>query len=334
MLDTHPSSIARHSLNQSCQIPSTGNRKPLHDASSRVNMTKTMKPMIHKKHNNENEEPKFSMKRIGDKEDPQDAYDYDLEVYITMKTDEDLYLADTDLFDLQSTITPKMRATVIDWLVEVHGKMGFHTDTLYLTVNLMDRFLSQCDIDKSTYQRYGCAALLIAAKNLELYPPSLKDLVRFADDSFTSRLLSKSEAQILIRLDFKVNPFLSSTFLKRYLRLLQPDFHLSMLGHYILETTIIDQSFIGDTPSKVAAAACFLAVTLYRGKGHWNKEVEADTRYSFADLTDMIQKLLNCVNTSATSKFSAVRRKYSGKEMDRISSTEFPKTVEELMQKC
>ena len=103
-----------------------------------------------------------------------------------------------------------------------------------------------------------------------------------------------------------------------------------MLGHYILETTLIDQAFIGDTPSKVAAAACCLAVTLYRGEGQWNKTVEADTGYSFSDLTDMIQKLLNCVNTSATSKFSAVRRKYSGQEMDRISSTNFPKFVEDL----
>lgn len=330
MLDTCSSSIARHSLKYSSQLQIPGVRKALLDASSRVNMTHTMKPMVHKRHNNENEEPKPAMQRIGDKEDPQDAYDYDLEVYVGMKNDENEYLADADLFDLQSTITPRMRATVIDWLVEVHGKMGFHTDTLYLTVNLMDRFLSQCDIDKSTYQRYGCAALLIAAKNLELYPPSLKDLVRYADDSFTSHLLSRSESHILNSLDFKVNPFLSSTFLKRYLRLLQPDFHLSMLGHYILETTLIDQAFIGDTPSKVAAAACCLAVTLYRGEGQWNKTVEADTGYSFSDLTDMIQKLLNCVNTSATSKFSAVRRKYSGQEMDRISSTNFPKFVEDL----
>lgn len=331
MLETRPSSIARRSLHCLSQVQFREPRKALLDASSRVNMTQTMKPMNHKKHNNENEEPKLTIQRLGEKDEPQDAFDFDLEVYNEMKKDENEYLADNDLFDLQSTITPKMRATVIDWLVEVHGKMGFHTDTLYLTVNLMDRFLSQCDIDKSTYQRYGCAALLIAAKNLELIPPSLKDLVRYADDSFTAHLLSRSESHILNSLDFKVNPFLSSTFLKRYLRLLQPDFHLSMLGHYILETTIIDQSFIGDTPSKVAAAACCLAVTLYRGEGQWNKQIEVDTGYPLSDLTDMVQKLLNCVNTSATCRFSAVRRKYSGKEMDRISSTKFPESVDELI---
>ena len=245
MLDTCSSSIARHSLKYSSQLQIPGVRKALLDASSRVNMTHTMKPMVHKRHNNENEEPKPAMQRIGDKEDPQDAYDYDLEVYVGMKNDENEYLADADLFDLQSTITPRMRATVIDWLVEVHGKMGFHTDTLYLTVNLMDRFLSQCDIDKSTYQRYGCAALLIAAKNLELYPPSLKDLVRYADDSFTSHLLSRSESHILNSLDFKVNPFLSSTFLKRYLRLLQPDNNLSKLCQTILQKTLIYKNING-----------------------------------------------------------------------------------------
>lgn len=125
-----------------------------------------------------------------------------------------------------------------------------------------------------------------------------------------------------------MNPFVSSTFLKRFLILLQPDFHLSMLAHYILETTIIDHSFIGDTQSKIAAAACCLAVTLYRGKGQWNKQIEAQTGYSLSDLSDMIQKLLNCVNKSATSKFNAIQEKYSRNEMDSISSTMFPKSID------
>ena len=118
--------------------------------------------------------------------------------------------------------------------------------------------------------------------------------------------------------------------MKRYLKSLHPDFHLSMLAHYILETTIIDQTFIGDTPSKVAAAASCLAVTLYRGGGQCDKLIEGDTGYSVQDLEEMIQKLLNCVNASATGKFQAIRRKYSGEEMDDISSFEFPKEVKDI----
>lgn len=84
----------------------------------------------------------------------QDDCNFDRKIYQEMRNIEDSYQADKDLFDLQSTITHKMRSIVIDWLVEVHCQMGYHSDTLYLTVSLLDRFLSRCDIDKSTFQRY------------------------------------------------------------------------------------------------------------------------------------------------------------------------------------
>lgn len=43
----------------------------------------------------------------------------------------------------QTDINEKMRAILIDWLIEVHLKFKLLPETLFLTVNLIDRFLEK-----------------------------------------------------------------------------------------------------------------------------------------------------------------------------------------------
>lgn len=44
---------------------------------------------------------------------------------------------------MQTDINEKMRAILIDWLVEVHLKFKLVPESLYLTVNLIDRYLEK-----------------------------------------------------------------------------------------------------------------------------------------------------------------------------------------------
>ena len=43
----------------------------------------------------------------------------------------------------QDDITEKMRAILIDWLIEVHLKFKLLPETLFLTVNMLDRYLEK-----------------------------------------------------------------------------------------------------------------------------------------------------------------------------------------------
>lgn len=70
-----------------------------------------------------------------------------------------------------------IRAVLVDWIINVHMKFKLMPETLFITVNLIDRFLSKYSIDRSQVQLLGVASLLIATKYEEIYPPSLKDLV-------------------------------------------------------------------------------------------------------------------------------------------------------------
>jgi G2/mitotic-specific cyclin-B, other len=65
------------------------------------------------------------------------------------------------------------RAFLIEWIIDVHRKFRLSPETLYLTVLLLDRFLSLHKIKKSQLHILGVTAILIATKYEEIYPPEL-----------------------------------------------------------------------------------------------------------------------------------------------------------------
>lgn len=78
-----------------------------------------------------------------------------------------------------------MRSILIDWLVEVHLKFKLVPESLYLTVNLIDRFLGLEKVHRSRLQLVGVTAMLIACKYEEIYPPIVKDFVYITDNAYT-----------------------------------------------------------------------------------------------------------------------------------------------------
>lgn len=79
-----------------------------------------------------------------------------------------------------------MRAILVDWLVEVHAKFKLLPETLFLTVNIIDRFLTIVKpIKRAKLQLVGVTALLIATKYEEIYPPTIKDLVYITDNAYS-----------------------------------------------------------------------------------------------------------------------------------------------------
>lgn len=85
----------------------------------------------------------------------------------------------------QPHINERMRSILVDWLVEVHLKFKLVPETLYLTVNLIDRYLERKEVTRPKLQLVGVTALLIASKYEEIYPPELRDLVYICDRAYT-----------------------------------------------------------------------------------------------------------------------------------------------------
>ncbi|CAG04656.1 unnamed protein product, partial [Tetraodon nigroviridis] len=118
----------------------------------------------------------------------------------------------------QPDITVSMRAILVDWLVEVGEEYKLQNETLYLAVNYIDRFLSSMSVLRGKLQLVGTAAMLLASKFEEIYPPEVAEFVYITDDTYTKKQVLRMEHLVLKVLSFDlaaptVNQFLTQYFL-------------------------------------------------------------------------------------------------------------------------
>ena len=81
-----------------------------------------------------------------------------------------------DYIGAQPDISAKMRAILVDWLIEVHRKFELMPESLYLTVNIVDRFLSVKAVPRKELQLVGMGSMLIACKYEEIWAPEVASL--------------------------------------------------------------------------------------------------------------------------------------------------------------
>jgi len=97
-----------------------------------------------------------------------------------------------------------VRAILVDWIISVHAKFKLLPETLYLTINLIDRYFSMFNVQKNEVQLVGVAALLIATKYEEIYPPTVKDFIYLTDNTYSRQQILQMEKNILFNLNFEV----------------------------------------------------------------------------------------------------------------------------------
>jgi hypothetical protein len=109
-----------------------------------------------------------------------------------------------------------MRAILIDWLIQVHGKFKLLPETLFITVNLIDRYLEKVIIQRNQLQLVGVTSMLIASKYEEIYAPEVKDFVYITDRAYTREDILDMEQQMLYALEFNIGISSTYRFLERY----------------------------------------------------------------------------------------------------------------------
>ncbi len=123
--------------------------------------------------------------RTGD-EDVQEVPEYSDTIFEYLMQTECQFLPREGYMMIQTDVNEKMRAILIDWLVEVQIKFMLLPETLYLTTNLIDRYLGLEKVTKDKLQLVGVACMLIATKYEEIYAPEVKDFVYISDNAYTA----------------------------------------------------------------------------------------------------------------------------------------------------
>merc|ERR1711981_997027 len=142
--------------------------------------------------------------------------DYALDILKNMIGREVNYLPKWNYMTKQPDITFAMRSILIDWLIEVGEEYKPQTETLFLAVNYIDRFLSYMSVQRAKLQLVGTACMFIAAKYEEIYPPDVTEFVYITDDTYTKKQVLRMEHLVIKVLEFELGSptafFFTNTF--------------------------------------------------------------------------------------------------------------------------
>jgi len=170
--------------------------------------------------------------------------------------------------DEQKELQWKMRAILVDWLIEVHNKFRLLPETLYLTVNIIDRFLSLRVVSLVKLQLVGITAMFIAAKYEEVVAPSIQNFIYMTDNGYTDEEILKAERYVLQVLDFSLQYPSPMSFLRRASKADNYDIQTRTLAKYLMEISLVDHRFLPYPPSLIAAAGLYLARKMLC-RGEW-----------------------------------------------------------------
>jgi len=263
-----------------------------------------------------------------DKEDdtnPQLCSEYAPEMYAYLKSREVKFAVKQDHLKGFPT-TGKMRTVLVDWLVDVQQQFKLLQETLFLTVAIIDRFMSieGDSIDRESLQLVGISAMFLASKLEEIYAPELNDFVYITDNAYTAEQVRDTERKIFKALDFEFGFPLSINFLRRYSKAGDVDVTHHALAKYILETILLDYTMVSTPPSLCAATALYLSLGILEPEGAelWTPSLEYYSGYSIQDVHEKIKPLIESLKRAHTGKYTAVKQKYSSKQMHRIATND------------
>jgi len=247
-----------------------------------------------------------------DDNDPQLCKIYVNDIYEYLRESEVKYRP-IDYMLQQREINSSMRAILVDWLVEVAEEYKLSSETLYLGVCYLDRYLSKRSVARSKLQLVGVACLLLASKYEEIYPPSVKDFVYISDNTYRKEEVFAMETDVLSALEFSLTVATIKNFLRRFLKAAFAKDTTHMLANFLCELSLHEYTFMKFLPSVVAAAAVYLALRTVKTPESWSTTLEYYTHLTPAhpDVRACIIELHALHKVGPRSYTQAVHDKYS-----------------------
>ncbi|KAJ8298065.1 hypothetical protein KUTeg_024596 [Tegillarca granosa] len=240
----------------------------------------------------------------------------------------------------QPDITNSMRSILVDWLVEVSEEYKLHRETLFLSVNYIDRFLSQMSVQRGKLQLVGAASMFIAAfiqmkqlvsklfsinvysKYEEIYPPDVGEFAYITDDTYTKKQVLRMEHLILKVLSFDVAVPTSNWFCEHLLNESNVDEKTKSLAMFLVELTLVElDPYLKYPPSMIAAAALCLA-RFSLGMEPWPETIAKTAKYELGHFAECLRDLHKTYCGAAKHPQQAVVEKYKASKHHEVSNFE------------
>ena len=228
----------------------------------------------------------------------------------------------------QNDINEKMRMILIDWLIEVHLKFKLLPETLFLTINFIDRYLQNNQTPRDKLQLIAVSSLLIACKYEEIYPPEISSFVYITDNAYTKEEILNYEIKILGDLEYDITYPTSLRFLEILLiklNLSKDNIFINKMM-YLIELCFSKLYFYNFTYLELVLSCCLF---LYEKNLIMTQNVIKC--FNLGDNYNKMEKIKKCIfeiknlveyMNENKNVFKGVRQKYSLEKYGSISTQE------------
>ena len=251
-------------------------------------------------------------------------------IYYNLLKEEDNGITPTakyNYMDEQSEITERMRGILIDWLIEVHYKFGFTDETLYMTVSIIDRYLSSNQVTKKNLQLLGITSLFISCKHEEIDLPKISDFTYITNNAYNKNEVIQMENDILKFLKFNLlypSPIKFFEYLSLHFNF---DKKMHMMGKYLMESFLLDIKNIKYKASIIACASCYIVMKFFKlanykdtyNKKFYSLNIDDKAKFNEIDVKNCAKDICLLIDNIQKNKFFGCQKKFSDDKHEKVS---------------
>ena len=243
------------------------------------------------------------------------------EIYINLLFDEKKFdeKINPNYMTFQISINYKMRAVLVDWLIEIHYKLNFLEKTLFQCIFIIDLFLSKNIIDVKYLQLLGIASLLIACKENEIIYPNLYNFVKLTNNAYSVEDLTEMERNIMKSLKFDILSPTAEEFFELNAEFFKFSEKQNFFGKYLLECSLIDHNFLKYKQSTIAITCGYITMKFFKLEGV--QLILENTNFNIKPSIIKIcaKELCTLAINLSKSSLEAVKNKYMSEKFLRVA---------------
>ncbi|PNX80092.1 cyclin b1 [Trifolium pratense] len=199
-------------------------------------------------------------------------------------------------------------------------------ETLYLCVNILDRFLSKSSFEVATKDKLkllGLSSMLLASKYEQRSAIGVYDIEYMAEYSYFPDEICVMEKRILQQLDWILTVPTPYVFLIRNIRaslLSDEDKIMENMAFFFSELSLTHYYVMCDyKPSTIAASAVYCARIILGRYPYWSNELKMCTGYSEEKLLYCVKVMMELCYETCKEGTMEVFKKFSSLNWSRVS---------------
>ena len=254
-------------------------------------------------------------------------------IYRNLLIEEEKNLSSMPIYEIiksQKEINEQMRSILVDWIIDVHYKFGFTDETLFMSILIIDRYISIRHISRIRFQLLGITAMMLACKHEEINIPKVEDFIYITDNAYTKTEVIDMEDDILNAFNYELlypSPI-------KFFEILSLKFNFNklqyLMGKYLMESFLVDLKWINYKPSVISCACIYIVMKFYKMSNYqdaYNKKYFNLNENDFLcpkfsneyDIKECAKHICSFVDNINKTNYLSCKKKYATKENEKIS---------------